>query len=160
MRIALTGRGFGVHSPFAFRFIREVLRLPLPYVHYSRLGTDEQRLAYRLAAFLQPAGIEALEGADAAVALMACPQPPVGAPPRWSLLQSRPLALAVGATPRQAIVEAAARGNVLCTGLKKKEIKAICGAIGRGMTFASTSGILVIISDPRLPRQNYDLFYK
>ena len=48
-------KGFGIHSPFAYRFITEVLCQPLPYYSYSRIGSDKDlRLLVRLLAFFRP----------------------------------------------------------------------------------------------------------
>lgn len=50
-------RGFGIHSPFAFRLITEVLRPQRSYAYYSE-ATGEQdrnsRLEARLRAFFEP----------------------------------------------------------------------------------------------------------
>jgi len=58
---AVRSRGFGVHSPFAFRFIREVLRQPYAYYCYSEISraasdTKDERVAkalFRLALFFR-----------------------------------------------------------------------------------------------------------
>lgn len=67
------GRGFGVHSPFAYRFIREVLRERCAYYGYTTAdavaaawpaGRRGARLLLRVAAFAQPR-----------LVLLACPAP-------------------------------------------------------------------------------------
>lgn len=64
-RKAIRSRGFGVHSPFAFRFIREVLRQPYAYYSYQAIerscrldGTDPRvaKALYRLALFFRNGG--------------------------------------------------------------------------------------------------------
>ena len=48
-------RGFGIHSPFAYRFITEVLCQPLAYYAYAHTGKDRNlRLIVRLLAFFRP----------------------------------------------------------------------------------------------------------
>lgn len=42
-------RGFGIHSPFAYRLITYTLRQPYAYYAYSRLPERRQRLLYRVA---------------------------------------------------------------------------------------------------------------
>lgn len=71
-------RGFGVHSPFAFRLITECLRERCAYYAYSGFTGVEQCLAFRLAVFLQPVRIKTL-GKDAErlakAARKGCPKP-------------------------------------------------------------------------------------
>lgn len=61
-RLALR-KGFGVHSPFAFRFVRNVLAQPNPYYCYGKLNRIAKhsgmnprlvKLAFRLALFARP----------------------------------------------------------------------------------------------------------
>lgn len=61
------GRGFGVHSPFAFRFMREALTQPLAYYAYPELNAAARaagvspkgvRALFRSALFLRPVAVE------------------------------------------------------------------------------------------------------
>ncbi len=61
-------RGFTVHSPFAFRFIRLVVREKLPYYDFATITDPYDRLLYRTAVFFNPATVAAT-GPDAAHAL-------------------------------------------------------------------------------------------
>lgn len=48
-------RGFGVHSPFAYRIVKEVVHPPRGYAYYAELrpGMDRiERIVYRLSVFL------------------------------------------------------------------------------------------------------------
>lgn len=67
-------RGFGIHSPFAYRFVVEVINADSDmYYDYCRLTDRWQRLLYRVAVFLQPSDIKECGGANVAPALIACP---------------------------------------------------------------------------------------
>ena len=66
-RRAARSRGHGVHSPFAYRFVREVLRQPYAYYIYPELdeaarseGRDPRvvRAMYRTALFFAPTPVE------------------------------------------------------------------------------------------------------
>jgi len=48
-------RGFGIHSPFAFRFVTEVLAQRLPYYGYTDISGDPRiRLLFRLTVYFRP----------------------------------------------------------------------------------------------------------
>lgn len=73
------GRGFSVHSPFAFYFITRVLREPLPfYCFKSEITGRDERCLFRVVNYFRPATV-ALIGSDAdtsrarSVILKACP---------------------------------------------------------------------------------------
>lgn len=77
-RRRLTSYGFGVHSPFAYKFIKCVLREKYPYYCFdNEVRTRSERCLFRVANYFQPARVELL-GADTARAreliLMACPR--------------------------------------------------------------------------------------
>ena len=61
-------RGFTVHSPFAFRFIKLVVRERLPYYAFRHIRDPYDRLLFRTAVFFNPSTISA-SGPDAARAL-------------------------------------------------------------------------------------------
>lgn len=69
------GRGFGVHSPFAFRFVREALTQPLAYYAYPELNAAARadkvspkgvRALFRCALFLRPVAIDYVGAAPCA----------------------------------------------------------------------------------------------
>lgn len=58
--------GFGIHSPFAYDFVRRVLRQPCAYYAYdeidrlarqARIPSDYMRLLFRVALHLQPSAV-------------------------------------------------------------------------------------------------------
>lgn len=54
-------RGFGIHSPFGYRFVRTVLAQPNGYYAYASLGGRQRRrlrLLYRLVLFFKPGRID------------------------------------------------------------------------------------------------------
>lgn len=61
-------RGFTVHSPFAYRFIKLVVRERLPYYAFRRIRDPYDRLLYRTAVYFHPASVSA-SGPNAAHAL-------------------------------------------------------------------------------------------
>lgn len=77
-RRAARSRGHGVHSPFAYKFVTEVLRQPCAYYIYDELdraarseGRDPRviRALYRTALFFAPAPIEVQSPRSEAVSL-------------------------------------------------------------------------------------------
>ena len=157
------GRGFGIHSPFAFDFLRSELRAPRGYAYYSyeRLPCsttypgDTLRLLYRILLRLQPAQI-CIEGGDSSLAetvLLACPHA--------RLVAAREADLLLVADSNDAI---AADGHshllVLPPYTRPKMrlwLSRLRSARG-GMSFGCRhSRALVFVANPKLPRQDFDI---
>lgn len=144
-------RGFGIHSPFAYRFITEVLCLPHNYGYYAYAlaGRDGNlRLLVRLLAFFSPASVTVDLGEGAAA---------VGRLVREVL----PHAALNGPHPDFIISDKNVIAQMPCNAfLIGEEALACLPAIGEalpyGMTFAGRS-CAVVAALPHLPRQDFEL---
>ncbi len=69
-----SSRGFGIHSPFAFRFVREVLMERLPYYAFGDLNHPWLRLIFRLVCYFRPADVLILgsEAEEVAAVIRRC----------------------------------------------------------------------------------------
>ncbi len=52
-----SSRGFGIHSPFAYNFVLNVLREKCPYYAYDEIMEHDNRLIFRIALSLCPSEI-------------------------------------------------------------------------------------------------------
>lgn len=144
-------KGFGVHSPFAFRFITEVLGEKCPYYDYARLRDRRQRLLYRIAVSLSPATYGVAGDADAAPVPMACP---------GAVLAAGTVDLLVAgceAMPEELYPTLDGGGVVVVSGKNRPLMdaaKARLDAIGHGMTFDNARDLCILVAYPRLPRQD------
>ena len=148
-------RGHGVHSPFAFRFIRGVLREKAPYYNYSvieGLGGDVawHKLLFRLVCEFEPMAVmsshlseaecKVIELADSRVALL---------PPSVSPAHFPPGAIEMKAPGVTALV---IRDLNACP----HEWERLHVSLESGMTFTNgTTGIVVV--RPDLPRQDFEI---
>lgn len=154
-----TALGFGVHSPFAFRFITEVLCPPRRYGYYAyeRTGTDAvARLAVRLMAYFNPASIacsvsdknwlEALLGIASLVV------------PAAEITHGQADMLIIDtATEPADLSKCRHRGHTLIIG-RHAAATAATIAPGRGkMIFTNDSDIAVVAALPHLPFTVYHL---
>ncbi|MDE7375414.1 MAG: hypothetical protein K2N16_01045 [Muribaculaceae bacterium] len=155
-------RGFGVHSPLAFRFIKDCLCEKTPYYDYTSLRKD-QRLLYRLAAWLQPGQITALGSADARPATMACPPKDKRKASPWTGLDQVSLAVADARGGVGEAVAAISQGSaVYITNCTKADRAALCAAIdssAHGQTFSNRSGTLIALPFPGLTPQHFDVAF-
>lgn len=158
----LRTRGHGVHSPFAFAFIADVLReSPRGYGYYAypelnRLATSRReaafaRLLHRLVSRI-PGGIGNVSITDTTPALAKAVE---GAKGRYSLLviNDRRASSAAGQ-----IIDEEETVVVIGESLPglAQEIK---DAMTRGMSFTSGHGMTIIIINKKLPLQHFSLSF-
>jgi hypothetical protein len=149
--------GFGIHSPFAYRFVTEVLAQPLPYYGYTDISADRRiRLIFRVIAYFSPGHVLILSS------------------------QPRLLKMAVHRAYSQAIITESAASkpdfviadamDAPAAGMKRFAsegtnmivLNATCEtrpelaeAMHQGMIFDNGRGTLVVIPAPGLPRQDF-----
>lgn len=143
-------RGFGVHSPFAFRFITETLRCRWDYYAYSKLKNGRERLIFRVMAFLD-CRLTAL--GEEAPRLMQIHSLAVGASPRKPGYM-----LAVGHNTSDEELAEIQRLMPHAAGLICFKCGLACSLLKNmtnGMSFENLHGLTVYVSSPSLPRQHY-----
>ena len=122
-------RGFGIHSPFAFRFLTEVLRDR--GVYYGQKGLDGRgRLLVRLRAFVDPLQ-------------------------RAPLADVRPVNVVI-LGPESGPVTQPQENTIYYSDSRCEAVEALesrLNSLGYGITFRSQSGANVIVPFHRLPRQ-------
>lgn len=145
-------RGFGVHSPFAYRFITEVLCLPGEYGYYaySSAGRDRRmRLLVRLLACFNPVSvaIDLDAGAERVEALVreVLPHAAVNEGKPDFIIADKDLA---GFMPCNALILGREAASVLASAR---------AALGHGMTFFNGCDCAVIAALEHLPRQDFEL---
>lgn len=145
-------KGFGVHSPFAFRFITEVLGERYPYYDFERLKNPHQRLLYRIAARLSPASFGVTGQADGAPVSMACPH----AEQRSGAVDL--LVAGADAVAEEIFPTLTAGGVVVIDGKCRTLVEALkvhLDTIGHGMTFDNGKDLCILVAYTRLPRQDF-----
>lgn len=147
-------KGFGVHSPFAFRFITEVLGERCQYYDFSRLTSAHQRIVYRIAARISPATFGVAGDADASPVGLACPlaEQRDGA---VDLLVAGP-----GALPALLIPTIDACGVVVIDGRSRPLVEAAKAYLDTkdcGMSFDNGKDFCVLVAYAHLPRQDFSV---
>lgn len=145
------GRGFGVHSPFAYRLITEVLREKLPYYDWDRIKGKQERLLYRLACRFRPETVSAPAPLADIVRLAESkthPTSPGNA--AFVVMDScdKP-SDALAAVQRGAIL------IIFCNHHKRlvDSILPTLADLGYGMVFDNESDTVLIVANPKLPFQ-------
>lgn len=143
-------RGFGVHSPFAFRFITGTLRCPWDYYAYSRLKKRKERTIFRLMAFfdceLKTFGEEAHDF-ERIHGLAVGPNP-----------RKPGILLAVGHRPTDSEKSEIIRLMPQASGLicfSDTIATALLKDAPCGMSFENLHGLTVYVASSSLPRQHY-----
>lgn len=159
------GRGFGVHSPYAYRMVREVLNLPRGYVYYAygeivrcisrekaSLDVREALLIFRLLLAMKPATV-ALKCDDAAVRRVlarvvaaACPQAAVT--DRGEMLICMGRADAGGLKPRYAYFSDS----------RHPALASVMSGMTAGHVYRNRHRA-VVAAEPYLPLQTFDIAF-
>ncbi len=145
-------KGFGVHSPFAFRFITEVLGERCPYYDYSLLGSAHQRLVYRIAARLQPSTYCTAGDADVTPVRLACPHAEQTCGAVDLLVAGR------AAVAEELFPTLDAEGVVVIEGKNRPLVEAAKRHLDvkdYGMTFDNGKDICILVAYSHLPRQDF-----
>lgn len=145
-------RGFGIHSPFAYRFITEVLCLPGEYGYYAyaAAGRDRRcRMLVRLLAFFNPDSvlIDLGRGADRAEALVreVCPRAAVNRGEPDFVISDKDVSRFMPC-------------NAMIVGPRTAEVLGTARAVlAHGMTFSDGRDCGVIAAFAHLPRQDFEL---
>lgn len=146
--------GFGIHSPFAYRFITEVLCPPRCYAYYAykQTGRDRRmRLLVRLLAFFSPASVRICSESDGdrMRAIVAAVLPHAasdsGADCDFIAADSGDIAALM---PRNALIFGPQTPAILA---------GIQAALPYGMTFSNGHDCAVVAALPHLPRQDFDI---
>ncbi len=153
----LRRRGFGVHSPFAFRFVTEVISERSRYYDYKLLPA-RQHLLYRLAAWLQPTEISVWGDAEAQAARLAAPERDTKrVPTSWAEVNQAKLA--VVKWPDMALIQKLlSDGWVVYAQLKRPMVSQMKEGALDGLAFVLHHRLEAIIFPwSHLPRQIIDL---
>lgn len=152
----LRAHGFGVHSPFAFDFIRRVLAQPCAYYCYAdinRLATSRRdaacaRLLFRVVLHFRPEAIAITPG----VALSAAMTAALKAVQPLATLSQRPGLFTICDPTFDGPIEE----NAVVFSLRPYTDPVETLAPAFGMTFAGSSGS-VYVGLSHLPRQTFEL---
>ena len=157
------GKGFGVHSPFAFDFLRSELRAPRGYAYYDYdslpesdiYSRDTMRLLYRVLLRLRPQRI-CIIGCDRALADIvsrACPYARQASVTEADMLivANEKDAIAAQAQALLLILPPYGRTKMRLWHSKLRSAQ-------RGMSFGCRhSRALIFVANPKLPRQDFDI---
>lgn len=150
-------RGFGIHSPFAYRFITEVIHQPYAYYAYARIAGSTERLLFRVLVDLAPRRIAVYGPSEWGAAAKAA-RPHAAVTPRRPDFVAADFG-ALSADERKAVIEALRQGaSFFGVGLSPNEEAKIKASMPQGMTFANARGTL-IAAVRKLPRQDFELLF-
>lgn len=141
-----------MHSPFAFRFITEVLGERCPYYDFDRLASAHQRIAYRIAVRISPATFGVAGDADVTPIRMACPHA------KQTIGAVDLLVAGSDAVAEELFPTLDAEGVVVIEGKNRQLVEAAkkhLDAKDYGMTFDNGKDLCILVAYPHLPRQDF-----
>lgn len=151
-------RGFGIHSPFAFRFVTEVLCLPKEYGYYAYLDITEpdMRTLFRVATRFQPQKVAFIDCDTKAVrnaVFMAAPKAKPSAIFEADFIvfnakKNRKL-------PYDAIPSTA--NLVILNYTRWKDYQLYRESLAAGMIFANRKSMAIAATYAYLPRQDFNV---
>ncbi len=152
-------RGFGIHSPFAYRFITEVLNQPYAYYSYAQLPEHRQQLLFRIALHLGAtrAAVYGDRGLVRAVKLALPRVVFAERKPDLVVLDAACASADEAATAADAI--AAGADAVIFNSCKFNLSDRIRTNMIAGMTFDNHCGTFIAVPRPSLPRQDFDVLF-
>ena len=144
-------RGFGIHSPFAYRFITEVLNPRRGYAYYSEDNERhrDRRFMARLTSFLG-GNVSVYYGPHTEALCIA-------GVASTSVSEAALIVLDLRETCPAGVAERISRGDVavFCLHHNADRISPLLGAMSCGMSFRNRRSRAVLIVDPKLPRQDF-----
>lgn len=151
------GHGFGIHSPFAYRFITEVLRQPLQYYAYASLPAPRQKLTFRIVLHLHPQSVAIYGAPDLVPAVKAA----------WhgvKFHQKNPDLVIIDAgfssEDENNVCSRLIAGGASAIIFNYKDFRPMAAtleAMEHGMSFCNGNGTMVIAALKHLPRQDFDV---
>ena len=154
------GMGFGVHSPFAFRFITEVLNLPKIYGYYAYLYIADERMRtlFRVINRLRPNKISIPEKNKEIRAAVNSAVPHATIVP----MAEADMVILDGRKQRKLAVDEIPDGAslVVLNFSRWKNWQMYKAAMPAGMTFANRKEMAIAIPFSHLPRQDFDVKFK
>lgn len=170
LKRAWRSRGFGIHSPFAFRFVTRVLREDGEYYAYRELRRiahsgarfADLSLLFRIICCFSPSEVGVFGGlsvqarkaialADSRVRIV--DMPAVGLTPQMLYV--------AGGSDREAVIEAVGRvfgkeGVVICHEVPSDMLAELKALLTSGMTFSNATST-ILISRHDLSRQDFEV---
>lgn len=149
--------GFGVHSPFAYHFVTEVIHQPYAYYSYASLTTSLERLIFRVVLDLQPHRVAIFGPRQWAEAVREVSRTIVISPRRPDLVLAKCSVLT--AASKADILDRVGEGaSVFATDCNAELADEIENRLTRGMTFSNGRGVLIVVNRD-LPRQDFELSF-
>lgn len=144
-------KGYGIHSPFAFRFITEVLNPPHGYRYYAEdsCTSADARVLARLRGFFSPDSVSYT--GRRAEALRAKDEPSAAISDADMIVAD----LSEGCPSE--LMSRVARGNVVVLAFHHSHGRTapLLKSMNAGMSFRNASSRIVIVARSKLPRQDF-----